>query len=36
MTLIFFDIVWNFYFSGDSIIRYFLIIAEFTVGEKYF
>ena len=23
MTLIFFDIVWDFYFSGGSIIRYF-------------
>ena len=36
MTLIFFDIVWDFYFSGGSIIRYFSIIADFTVDEKYF
>ena len=35
MTLIFFDIVWDF-FSGGSIIKYFWIIADFTVDEKYF
>ena len=35
-TLIFSDIVWDFYFSGDSIIRYFFITADFTVDEKYY
>ena len=36
MALIFFDIVWDFYFSGGFIIRCFRIIAGFAVDEKYF
>ena len=32
----FFDIVCDFYFFGCSKMKYFLIIVDFTVDEKYF